>query len=299
MSAESINSKTCILTFDIEEWFQVENLKGAIKRADWKSKKSSVEANTLKILDMLEKHQISATFFVLGWIAEKNPQLVRTIIDKGHEVACHGYEHDIAYSLENDVLYEDLQKSKRILEDISGQKVLGYRAPSFSISDQVLQNLKKLEFIYDSSYNPFRWNERYGRIKSKLTPLANGCYLTEHGLLEIPLSTTEFFNMILPVGGGAYFRIMPFFIFRLLVKSLLKSRGFYTFYLHPWELEPQQERIKNVKLNFKFRHYYGLDKTEFKFEKLISILRDAGCEFLRMDHYSKKIIKSESAFKNQ
>lgn len=284
--------KTCIITVDVEEWFQVENLKGVIKKSDWEFKKSSVEENTLKILDILDKYKISATFFVLGWVAEQKKQLVKTISEKGHEIACHGYSHDLAYTLGEKKLLQDILKSKILLEDIISQPIVGYRAPSFSISDIVLKILKELQFTYDSSYNPFRWNERYGKIDSTLQSINNGCYLTKYGLLEIPLSTFSIFKINIPVGGGAYFRIIPYFIFKRLVKAILEKRNFYTFYIHPWELEPSQEKIKNIKLNFKFRHYYGLRSTEKKFEKILKFLKDSEYKFLKMEQYTDFILRT-------
>ncbi len=284
-------NRVCLFTFDIEEWFQVENLKGAITREDWKSKKSTVEKNTEKILDILDKHNIKGTFFILGWIARENKKLIKLIADRNHEVACHGFSHDIAYQLDQEKLYSDILKSKTMLEDICEQKVIGYRAPSFSISDQVLNILKSLNFKYDSSYNPFKWNSRYGHIDTPLKKITDGCYQTEQGVFEIPLSTLSYLNLNFPVGGGAYFRIIPFFIFRRLVKMLLKNKNFYNFYLHPWEFEIDQERIKNIKWQYKFRHYYGLNKTEVKLEKLISFLKESGCKFLTVSAYVNQIKK--------
>jgi polysaccharide deacetylase family protein (PEP-CTERM system associated) len=279
----------CTLTFDVEEWFQVENFKGAIARHDWKSKKSTVEKNTEKILGILDKHNIKGTFFVLGWIVKENKELIKLIAKNNHEIACHGFAHDIAYHLNQDILYSDISDSKTILEEICSQEVVGYRAPSFSISDDVLEVLKRLNFEYDSSYNPFRLNSRYGQINSPLKKFSNGCYQTEQGIFEIPVSTLSYLDLDIPVGGGAYFRIMPFFIFKRLVKTLLKSKSFYNFYLHPWEFEVDQERIKNVEWHYKFRHYFGLERTEMKFEKLINFLKNSECKFLTVKEYVNEI----------
>ena len=287
----SEKKQTCILTFDIEEWFQVENLKGAIRKSDWRLKKSSVEGNTFKILELLNKYGISATFFILGWIAEEKSGLVSAISAAGHEIACHGFSHDLAYSLNEEILYQDILRSKMALESITSQKVIGYRAPSFSISDTVLKILRDLKFIYDSSYNPFRWNERYGIITSKLQPVNHSCYLTEYGLLEIPSSTFSLSKFNLPMGGGAYFRSIPLPIFKVMVRAILKSKKFYTFYLHPWELEPGQEKIQHIKINYKFRHYYGLKKTEVKFEKFIQFLKESDCRFLKMEQFTNDLLE--------
>ncbi|MFZ0389045.1 MAG: polysaccharide deacetylase family protein, partial [Calditrichia bacterium] len=159
---------TTILSFDIEEWFQVENLKGSIQREDWDNRHSSVEQNTDKILALLDEHGIPATFFILGWIAERHPEMVRKISDAGYEIGCHGYNHDLTFQLEDKQLCRDIQISKKLLEDITGKDIHGYRAPSFSINDRVIDHLRKMNFLYDSSLNPFKLNERYGKINSSM-----------------------------------------------------------------------------------------------------------------------------------
>jgi polysaccharide deacetylase family protein (PEP-CTERM system associated) len=282
-------NNNCIFSFDVEEWFQVENLKGAITKNEWKSKKSTVVKNTQKILEILGKHDIKGTFFILGWIAREKKELIKRIASNNHEIACHGFNHDIAYHLDQNKLYSDISDSKAILEDICSHKVTGYRAPSFSISDNILGILKDLNFEYDSSYNPIKWNKRYGHIDTPLKKITDGCYQTEHGIFEIPLSTLSHLNLNFPVGGGAYFRIIPFFIFRKLVKLLLKNKNFYNFYLHPWEFEFDQERVKNIRWQYKFRHYYGLEKTEAKLEKLINFLKKSECRFLTVSDYVNQV----------
>ncbi|MEJ2636672.1 MAG: polysaccharide deacetylase family protein [Calditrichia bacterium] len=275
----------CLLTFDIEEWFQVENLKGAIRKSDWESRKSSVNQNTAVILDILNEYNVKGTFFVLGWIAERYPELVEKISRAGHEVACHGDNHDLTYILKEDELLEDIQKSKSTLEGIIGKKVSGYRAPSFSVDDRVLNILKKLDFRYDSSFNPFKLNKRYGHIDGNLAKVSNGCYRTRQGIYEIPISVVPLLNYNFPIGGGAYFRILPARVFRNLVKRKIAIDNVYSFYLHPWEFEPGQERIKNIKLNYRFRHYYGLSRTRSRFEKFIEYLKGQDCRFLNLAEY--------------
>ena len=282
--------KICLLTFDVEEWFQVENLKGAIKRSDWDKKSSSVQKNSFKILGLLEKYQIPATFFVLGWIAKNIPAVIKEIFAQGHEIACHGYSHDLANQLPSQKIYDDISDSKQILENAISNKVLGYRAPSFSINDQILTILKEIGFLYDSSFNPFKLNSRHGQIHGLGKKIASGCYLTDSGIYELPLSTLYFYKIVIPLGGGAYFRIYPLWLFKPLVKYKLSRDPVYNFYLHPWEFEPEQEHIKNIKLNYKFRHYYGLKNTENKFEKFILFLKNINCEFLTMEQYLNRII---------
>jgi polysaccharide deacetylase family protein (PEP-CTERM system associated) len=282
--------KICLLTFDVEEWFQVENLKGAIQRSEWDTRRSSVERNSYKILNLLDKFNVPATFFVLGWIAEKNSGLIKDISRQGHEIACHGYGHDLANQLAFQKIYKDISGSKQLLENIIAHKVLGYRAPSFSINDQILNILKDLNFLYDSSFNPFKLNSRHGIIHKLGKKIAPGCYLTDSGLYELPLSNLYIYKVVIPLGGGAYFRIYPLWLFKPLVKYKLSGDPMYNFYLHPWEFEPEQEHIKNIKLNYRFRHYYGLKNTENKFEKFILYLKNIDCDFITMEQYIKRLI---------
>ena len=276
--------KICTLSFDIEEWFQVENLKRAITRNDWKAKKSSVVKNTDLILEILDKHNIYATFFILGWVAEKNPGLVKKISSSGHEIASHGMGHELTYNLTDKELEEDISISKKILEDLSGKMVQGYRAPNFSVNDRLVRILIKNELKYDSSYNPFSLNKRYGSITMSMKRIGN-IFKIEDRLFEIPISSLNILSFPLPFGGGAYFRIIPSRIFIKSVKNIIYQEKFYNFYLHPWEFEPDQPRIKNIKLNYKIRHYTGLSKTLIKFDNFLYNLKDIDCQFMRMSDY--------------
>ena len=284
------NINKCLLTFDVEEWFQVENLKGAIYKEDWDSKNSSVVKNTEKILNILSLHSIKATFFVLGWIAEKNPELVRKIKNSGHEIASHGYGHDLTYKLSDEELNKDLSYSKKILEEIISGPVLGYRAPSFSVDDRVIKILMQLGYKYDSSFNPFKLNKRYGSITLPMKQV-NNIYQIENNFFEIPVSSLSINSTQIPIGGGAYFRLFPAAIFNYLVKKKICQDGFYSMYLHPWEFEPEQPRIKNIKLNYKIRHYTGLSKTAPKLETLILSLKNQDCSFLTISEYLQTITK--------
>ncbi|GAB4334282.1 MAG: DUF3473 domain-containing protein [Calditrichia bacterium] len=269
----------CYLTFDVEEWFMVENLRAVNPKEVWESRNSTVLKNTQKILQLLKEQQVKATFFVLGSVAEDNPQLVPEIIAGGHEVASHGYGHDLTFQLTDDELRDDLARTRDILSAQSGAPISGYRAPNFSVNDRVISLLKELGFAYDSSYNPFALNKRHGSINGELQPAGNGFYRTPQGIFEMPISTTPFLMENFPIGGGAYFRIMPLPIFKRLVKSRLKRSGHYNFYLHPWEFEPEQPRIKGISLNHAFRHYYGLQNTIKKFSRLIEYLKRLNCQF--------------------
>ncbi|MCD4692537.1 MAG: DUF3473 domain-containing protein [Calditrichales bacterium] len=282
------NEKYCFLTFDIEEWFQVENLKSAISYAEWKSRPSSVERNTDRILSLLNMFNIRCTFFVLGWVAERYPKLIRKISEAGHEVASHGYSHELTYTLNNKDISNDVCKSKQLIEDITGQAVTGYRAPSFSVDDRLIDVLKELAFDYDSSYSPFKLNNRYGVINRPLRKEGT-IYRFDNGLIEMPLSMLKMGNWNIPVSGGAYFRLLPLTLFKGFVKQIIKKDRFYVFYLHPWEFEPDQPRIKNIRLNHRIRHYTGLKHTEQKLERLIQFLIDFNCKFLTMQDYVNEI----------
>lgn len=269
----------CLLTIDVEEWFQVENLKESIHRNEWERLPTSVEKNVDKILGIFADADLQATFFVLGWVAERHPQLIRRISNAGHEIASHGYGHDLTYQLSLKTLRSDIEKSRKILEDITGKKVVGYRAPSFSVSDSLISILREMEFRYDSSYNPFSLNSRYGSIQQPMQPTDYGVFALHGGIYEIPIATLETAGRHFPMGGGAYFRIFPYRIFEQLVHKKIEQSGLFSFYLHPWELEPEQQRVDGLKLNHRLRHYYGLANSEKKLTKMIRFLRQEGCRF--------------------
>ena len=214
-------------------------------------------------------HNVKATFFILGWIAERFPELVRDIHSRGHEIGCHSYFHRLAYNLTPEDFQEDTKKAKDILEHISGSEVVGYRAPSYSITKKslwALDILEELGFKYDSSIFPIV-HDRYGisdapRFKYKLV---------NNDMFEYPMSTSFFCGMKLPVSGGGYFRLFPYSFTRMLLRKInRKEKRPFVFYLHPWELDPEQPRIKKTGLVSKFRHYNNLDKTARRFNQLLS-----------------------------
>lgn len=255
------------LSFDIEDWFQVENLRSVIPRGDWDKYELRVERNTLKILEILRKYHAKATFFVLGWIAERCPELVRMISKEGNEIASHGYFHELVYNQTQSQFEEDLLRSKRILEGIIGKEVLGYRASNFSITKEsiwAIDILKKCGFKYDSSIFPISFHDRYGFKGVDSRP-----FVFDNGLIEVPLSTVKVFNARLPLAGGAYFRILPYSYFRYFLKKLNRNGDGFVFFLHPWELDPEQPRFK-IAYKYKFRHYLNLNKTETRLGRLLS-----------------------------
>ncbi len=255
------------LSFDIEDWFQVENLRSAIPRGDWDKYELRVEKNTLKILRILRKYNAKATFFVLGWIAERCPDLVKRISQEGNEIASHGYSHELVYNQTQTQFEEDLLRSKQVLEGITGKEVLGYRASNFSITQEsiwAIDILKKCGFKYDSSIFPVSFHDRYGFKGVGSRPFA-----FDNGLIEVPLSTVKVFNVRLPLGGGGYFRLLPYSYFRYFFKKLNKNGEAVVFYLHPWEFDFKQPRV-DIPYKYKIRHYINLSKTEIKLRQLLS-----------------------------
>ena len=258
------------LSFDIEDWFQVENLRAAIQRSDWDRMPLRVEASTRRILALLAETDTRATFFILGWVAERLPHLVRDIAAAGHEIACHGYGHELVYRLTPQAFHDDLRRAKTLLEDVSGQAVLGYRAPSFSITREstwALDVLLDLGFKYDSSVFPISGHDRYGFAECGTTP-----FLWPNGLLEIPLAVYKLRGVGLPVAGGGYFRLFPYQYFRVLLGRINQAGEKFVFYLHPWELDPEQPRVR-VAAGYRFRHYVNLRKTQARLARLLRDFR--------------------------
>ncbi len=258
------------LTFDVEEHFQVSAFDSPMRRRHWDHFESRVERNTDKVLALLSAHGVRATFFVLGWVAERYPELVRSIARGGHEVASHGYGHELVTSLTAVRFREDVSKAKRILEDIVGEPVLGYRAPSFSLVEETrwaLRILVEEGYRYDSSIFPIL-HDVYG------IPGANPVWhqiSTEAGWIwEFPPSTVKVSGVRFPVAGGGYFRLFPYPILRRLLRRVEKEAQPLVLYLHIWELDPGQPRMTGSLLS-RFRHYHNLDKTE---QRLLCLLQD-------------------------
>jgi len=220
-------------------------------------------------------------------VAERNPELEKKISSLGHEVASHGYNHDLAYSISDINLKEDIKKTKDILESILQKEITGYRAPSFSIDNRLTEYLKNQGFKYDSSYNPFQFNSRYGKL-DQIKYLHKGIYRLSKNFYEIPSSVLRLFKINLPISGGAYFRFIPLNIFKKLVNTKLNRDNLLSFYLHPWKFEPEQPRIKGIRWDYKLRHYYGLKNTASKLKRLIEYLKLKNCTFLTFNEYTEK-----------
>jgi polysaccharide deacetylase family protein (PEP-CTERM system associated) len=258
------------LSFDIEDYFHVENLSSKISRSEWDAYELRVEASTHKLLDILETFNQKATFFLLGWVAERCPAIIREIARKGHEVASHGFMHQLIYQQTPQQFKADIERSKKLLEDIIGAAVIGYRAPNFSIvknSLWAIDILKECGFTYDSSIFPISFHDRYGFPGIKRT-----MFRFPNGLIEVPLTVYTLFNINLPAAGGAYFRLLPYRYFSCVFKRLNKKGGYAVFYLHPWELDTSQPIIK-VPFKYSFRHYFNIHRTEEKLKTLLKEFR--------------------------
>jgi polysaccharide deacetylase family protein (PEP-CTERM system associated) len=258
-----------LLSIDVEDWFQVENLKDAIDHSSWGERLSRVERNISLILELLNERNCKATFFILGWIAERYPELIKKIYNEGHEIACHGYNHELVYKLDKEQFKNDVRRAQGILQDITGNRIIGYRAPSFSITDWAIDILIDMGFKYDSSLFQTIARGRYGKLDKYKIPSAP-IFKVRNDFYQVMLSSLDVYGLKIPWAGGFYFRVTPYQIFKSGIKKILKNKGAYLFYIHPWEFDPEQPRIKNIKLNYQFRHYTNLNKTEVKFKKLLS-----------------------------
>ena len=278
--------KYILLTVDVEDWFQVENLRPWFPPSNWEKFPLRVERNINRLLDLFDRcsdGNLRATFFILGWVAEKLPGLVREISSRGHEVASHGFGHIMCNQIDPAALDKDIRHSKGLLEDIVGREVKGYRAPNFSINDQALKSIQSAGYQYDSSYNNFSKHGRYGTIS------VNGCKTKgiaiqmANGIIELPISNLILRGKTLPWGGGGYFRFLPFKIFKVGVNKILNDSDTYLFYMHPWEIDPDQPRARAAKGFSGWRHYVHLDKTYGRLEGLINVFK--GCNFISCSRY--------------
>jgi polysaccharide deacetylase family protein (PEP-CTERM system associated) len=257
------------MSIDVEDWFQVENLSRVIRRDTWSARQLRVERNVDRMLCLMSASGVRATCFVLGWVAERCPSLIKRIADEGHEVASHGYGHALLGTLSEDEFREDVVRSKTLLEELTGREVQGYRAPAFSITDWAIPVLADVGFTYDSSCFPTVAHDRYGR----LTGMAGDQAVAElrPGFHEVCVSCLKLGSRGLPWGGGGYFRLIPYPVFRLGVRRILGNGTPYVFYIHPWEIDPGQPRVDGVARGYRFRHYVGLESCERRFA---SLLRD-------------------------
>jgi polysaccharide deacetylase family protein (PEP-CTERM system associated) len=259
------------MTVDVEDYFHVSNFAGVIRPEEWPKFESRVELNTLRLLDIFAAHHVSATCFMLGWVAERHPSLVRAIQDAGHEVACHGYGHRLVYQSTPREFRADVRRAKQLLEDLSGTEVVGYRAPSFSIIKSCLWALDILGeegFRYDSSIFPI-WRQRYGIPNANRFPHR---WTTRNGgaLVQFPVSTFRACGVNLPLGGGGYFRVLPYALSRWAIGQLNRAEGRpAVMYIHSWEIDAEQPRVPGPLLA-RIRHYVNLHSTEAKLRRLLT-----------------------------
>jgi polysaccharide deacetylase family protein (PEP-CTERM system associated) len=278
------------LTIDVEDYFQVSAFEGCVSRECWDNYPLRVERNTSRILDILDEFEVKATFFVLGWVAERKPALVREIARRGHEVASHGHGHQRVCNQTRKEFREDIRRSKAVLEELCGVPVHGYRAPSYSISMKCLWTFDELldaGYSYDSSVFPIQ-HDLYGipdwprhpftvakSADGKWRPGINGgdgfpC------MTEIPITTLSIAGTSIPIAGGGYFRLFPYTFTKWGLKRINREEGrSFVFYLHPWEIDPEQPRMSNAPLKSHFRHYLNLLKTEGRLRRLLADFRFA------------------------
>ena len=259
------------LTVDVEDYFQVSALAPQIARADWERIPCRVERNVETILSLFAESGARATFFTLGWIAERYPGLVKRIVAQGHELASHGYGHLRIHEQTPDEFTQDIGRAKALLEDLSGTEVKGYRAPSFSIGQRTLwafERIARAGYRYSSSVYPVR-HDLYG-----MPDAPRFAYRPRADLLEIPITTAAVLNRNLPAGGGGYFRLLPYAVSRALLRRVneVDARS-GIFYFHPWEIDPAQPRVPGTGIKARFRHYVNLRRTEPRLRRLLRDFR--------------------------
>ena len=273
-----------VLSIDVEDWFQVENHAEAIPRERWPRCELRVGGNVRRLLDLLSAADVHATFFVLGWVAERLPELVRDIARAGHEIASHGWSHAPIWDLSEAAFFDEVVRSRRLLEELSGQPVIGYRAPTCSITKSTLWALRSLAragYRYDSSIFPVR-HDRYG-----IPDAPSGVHRREEGIWEIPLSVVELSGARLPVAGGGYLRLYPLWLTQWAFRRLERAGRPAVVYLHPWEFDPSQPRVPGVGLLRTWRHRVGISRNahklvslmrEFRFAPVRTVLEELGVE---------------------
>ena len=270
-STVKVDCLTNALTVDVEDYFQVSAFAPHIARSAWETTPCRVERNVDRILGLLNEHGARATFFTLGWLAQRYPGTVREIIAQGHEVASHGQAHLRASEQQPAEFDKDIREAKLLLEDTTGTAVHGYRAPSFSIGLRnrwAFDRIAAAGYRYSSSVYPVQ-HDHYGWPSAPRFP-----FRTEAGVLEIPVSTARVFGRNLPAGGGGYFRLAPYTLSRWAISRINRiDRRPAIFYFHPWELDPQQPRVDGISLRTRFRHYVNLNRTEARLRRLLSDFR--------------------------
>jgi polysaccharide deacetylase family protein (PEP-CTERM system associated) len=261
------------MSVDVEDYFHVSVFDGMVPRSQWDALESRVVRNTERLLDIFDEYKVHSTFFVLGWVGERHPQLVKIIARRGHEIASHGYAHRLVYDQTPAAFRDDVRHAKAVLEDAAGRRVAGYRAPSYSITPRSLWALDILieeGYTYDSSIFPIR-HDRYGIPVSDRRPYRID--RAQGSLIEVPASAARLGPLNVPVAGGGYFRILPYWWTRWGMSRVNDSEHRpAVFYLHPWEIDPLQPRLQAGRLS-RFRHYRNLESTEARLRRLLQDFR--------------------------
>lgn len=272
-SSTEAAASTAAFSADIEDYFQVEALRRVCPRDRWETFEDRTEANTDRLLELLARHDALGTFFVLGWIAQRHPSLVRRIAAAGHEIASHGFDHELVYNQTPEVFRQDVRRARALLQDLSSQEVIGYRAPSYTIVERTLWALPILAqegYRYDSSIFPIR-RRRYGMPRAPRVP---HLYTMESGLrlAEFPLPTIRLGGLNLPATGGAYLRLLPFGFQTWAVRRILAQNRGFTLNIHPWEIDPSQPRL-SVDARTRWTHYHNLAHAATRLEGLLELAR--------------------------
>lgn len=256
------------LSVDVEDWFQVGAFETVIDRKDWDTLECRVERNTDAVMALFDEAEVKATFFALGWVAERYPALIRRIVDAGHEIASHGYGHDRVFTLTPEQFAADIVKTRKLLEDASGQKVIGYRAPSFSIDQRTPwahEILAEQGYTYSSSVAPVK-HDHYGWADAPrfaFRPVVGSDFL------EIPVTTAQLGSKRLAAGGGGFFRLLPYAFSRWAIRQVNNDEQRpAVIYFHPWEIDPDQPRVTNAPIRSKLRHYTKLEVMADKLRRL-------------------------------
>ncbi len=276
------------MTVDVEDYFQVSAFEKHISRKSWDDMECRVKANTEKILTIFNKYSVKGTFFMLGWVAEKYPDLVRTIVSNGHELASHGYQHVRIIHQDMEEFRQDVDRTKKLLEDIGGAEIKGYRAASYSINKDnlwALDILKETGHQYSSSIYPVK-HDLYGIPDAPRFAFR----FKNDGILEIPITTVRLINRNYPGGGGGFFRLFPYPVSRWIFKrvnNIDKQPGI--FYFHPWEIDPDQPRQKGITARTRFRHYLNLERMEGRLVRLLGDFKWDRMDRIFLDSNNDKI----------
>lgn len=257
------------LSVDVEDYFQVGAFERVIDRADWDSLPRRVEHNTDRVLDLFAEAGVRATFFTLGWVAERHPALIRRIAEAGHEVASHGWDHKRVFTMSADTFRADIARARAVLEDAGGRKIAGYRAPSFSIDQRTPwahEVLAEEGYAYSSSVAPVA-HDHYGW---RSAPRFAWRPVEGAPLIELPVTTLELGRRRMAAGGGGFFRLLPYFVSNLAVRRVNREAKPAIFYFHPWEIDPEQPRVPDAPMRSTFRHYTNLEAMR---PKLLRLLR--------------------------